>query len=88
MDALFGPVVPRPRSRIHGPRRVLQELRRIRVKTGRALEHRKLTDEESCWLRRVYDTLDNEIVLGESVLPGHDRIDRKVRKRKPSTIKI
>jgi len=78
---LTGGYCPRPRSRVQGPRRVLQELRRLRMKTARALAYRRLTVEEELWSARVYDALDRVIQEGDQVLPGHDAPDRKVRKR-------
>jgi hypothetical protein len=40
------------------------------------------------WTGRAYDALASLVSEGEQVLPGHDRPDKKVRKRKPSTIKL
>jgi hypothetical protein len=79
-DALFSAYVPRTRSRIQGPRRILQELRRLRTKTARALEHRTFTADETFWLARVFDALDTRVSEGEQVL-GSDPVDRRVRKR-------
>ncbi len=70
-------------TRVHGPRRVLKELRRLIIKNHRALEHRATTAEERTWCQRVHDALDRLIVEGDAVLPGlpDPRDYRRVRKR-------
>ncbi len=74
---------PMPRSRVHGPRRILAELRRVRIKTDRALAHRALSEDEQRWARRLADALDRLVTEGEAVLPGgaDPREARRVRKR-------
>jgi hypothetical protein len=84
MDALFS-YVPRTRSRIHGPRRILQELRRLRTKTARALTYLHVTEDAQRWTGRTYDVLDRLIQEGELVLPGLEGPDRTVRKRQDVT---
>ena len=70
-------------SRLHGPRRVLKELRRLRIKTQRAGEFRAATDDDQRWCRQVNDALDALIGTGEAVLSGGEdpRDRRRVRKR-------
>lgn len=78
-------VTPRvqPRSRVHGPRRVLKELYRVRLKILRALEYRDLSDDEQRWSRDVDASLERLTRTGELVLPGLEdpRDRRRVRKR-------
>ncbi|HVL65712.1 MAG TPA: hypothetical protein VM364_00490 [Vicinamibacterales bacterium] len=83
MSDLFEAVPPRPRSRIHGCRRILSELRRLLGKTRRAAEYRAHSDVEQRWTARVGDALDQLIREGDLVLPGGDdpRDRRRVRKR-------
>lgn len=82
---LLAASAPRPRSRIHGHRRVLAELRRVVAKAKRAGEYRARTDVERTWSARVVDALEQLIREGDQVLPGgEDPRDRaRVRKRPP-----
>lgn len=70
-------------SRLHGPRRVLKELRRLLIKTHRAGEFRAATEDDQRWCRRVSTALDELIVTGDQVLSGGEdpRDRRRVRKR-------
>lgn len=85
---LLDPAMPRPRSRIHGPRRVLQELRRLQGKLARAAAYRATTDDERRWTARVGDLLEALISEGDQVLPGgvDPRDARRVRKRQPKLL--
>lgn len=80
---LLDPGAPRPRSRIHGPRRVLSEMRRLLGKVRRAAEYRAATDLEKRWTVRVGDSLEQLIREGDQVLPGGEdpRDKRRARKR-------
>ncbi len=71
------------RSRIHGPRRVLKELYRVRLKMLRALQLRELSDDEQRWGHDVDASLERLTRTGEQVLPGmpDPRDRRRVRKR-------
>ena len=71
------------RTRVHGPRRILQELRRLIIKNHRSLRVRCQTDEEMRWSSRVNEALDRLIHEGDEVLPGlpDPRDRRRVRKR-------
>ena len=70
------------RSRVHGARHVLAELRRLRVKVELA-HGLAVTDEEQRWCLSTADKLDSAILAGEAVLPGcaDPRPWRKARKR-------
>ena len=74
----------RPRSRVAGPRRVLSELRRIRVKASRTSACRQLTAEETRWMAATIDQIDRLIFTGDAVLPGlpDPRPFRRARKRR------
>ena len=71
------------RTRVHGPRRILQELRRLLTKNRGSLEIRTETDEERKWSAPVHDALGRLIEEGDQVLPIlPDRRDHwRVRKR-------
>jgi hypothetical protein len=72
------------RSRTHGPRRVLKELRRLVMKNARAAEHRAITAEERQWTARVGDTLKQLVDEGDQVLPGgEDPRDRRRARKRP-----
>ena len=77
------PPMVHPRTRIHGPRRVLKELYRLRIKLRRALELRELSEDEQRWGRDVDASLERLTRVGEQVLPGmpDPRDRRRVRKR-------
>jgi len=70
-------------SRIHGPRRVLKELRRLLIKTHRAGEFRAATEDDQRWCRQVATALDGLVTNGDQVLSGGEdpRDRRRVRKR-------
>ncbi len=71
-------------SRVHGPQRVLKELRRLLIKTRRAQIARAVTPVEITYLGRVFDTLDGLVREGDDVLPlvEDPRDRRRVRKRR------
>lgn len=56
--------------RVHGPRRVLRELRWILIKNARSIRHRATTDEERTWSARVQAALEQLVAEGDAVLPG------------------
>ena len=70
-------------SRIHGPRHVLSELRRLRAKIEKAYLVRAGTPGETTWCLSAADKLDAVIVAGEAILPGigDPRPSRRARKR-------
>lgn len=73
--------------RVHGPRRVLQALRRIVIKNARARQHRATTDEEKTWCGRVHDCLRRLIDEGDAVLPGHpDPCDARRARTRPGAL--
>lgn len=76
-------VAVRYRPRVHGPRRVLLELRRLLIKNNRSLRFRAETPEARMWSARVRDLLAQLIAEGDVVLPGatYPRDARRVRKR-------
>jgi SOS response regulatory protein OraA/RecX len=61
---------PRIRSRVHGSRRIVQELRRLLIKTHRCAMGRVLTDDEQKWCMRVTEFLDRLITEGDLVVAG------------------
>lgn len=83
------PGAPRLQSRIHGPRRVLAELRRLQVKNARAAAYRAATAADQRWCARVGDLLEQLVTEGAQVLSGSDdpRERRRARKRRePDTL--
>ena len=62
-DPITGP------SRIPGPRKLLQQLRRIRARAVRTTK-RPLPPDEQRWLASVADAIDRLEVAGEAVLSG------------------
>lgn len=68
-----------PASRVHGPRKVLGELARLRLKADRAAQQRAGSDEERAWCLRVADVLEELVKTGGRVLPL--RIDPRERRR-------
>jgi hypothetical protein len=72
-------------SRIHGPRKVLGELVRLRGKVERAYLRASSVDERA-WCRSVADALDPLIRIGPAVVTGgvDPRPARRVRKSKRS----
>jgi hypothetical protein len=82
-DISFAPLTMKSRSRVHGPRRVLKELRRIILKNARAQEYRELTDDDKRWCSHVHEALERLTREGDQVLSGGEdpRDRRRVRKR-------
>jgi hypothetical protein len=90
MSVVREPGMPRLRSRIHGSRRVLNELRRLHLKVAAAGVYRAVTDEERLWCSRVGDALEVLIREGDAVLPASmdPRPGRTVRKRRPTPVRM
>jgi hypothetical protein len=74
-------------SRIHGPRRVLNELVRLRIKIRRAADGRAELPADLRWCHRVWDALNDLIDEGTDVLSGgtDPRDARRVRKNPDAT---
>lgn len=82
MRGVRDPGAPRLQSRIHGPRRILRELRRVLVKNDRAAAYRASTDVERRWCGRVGDALERLIAEGDLELPGGEDPRDRCRARK------
>lgn len=75
-------------SRVHGCRKILGELVRLRGKVERAATGRLQSDVELQWLGSAADALETLITAGNVVLPGQadPRTWRTARKRpRPET---
>lgn len=70
-------------SRVHGPRKVLGELARLKLKADRAAIERARTPDERSWCLQVADMLEHLVKLGGKVLPLRidPREQRRARKR-------
>jgi hypothetical protein len=80
---LFDPAVEPRRSRVHGGRRILHELCRLRKKVSDAFHVRAKTDAERRWYLRLGDRIDESITEGNALnFPLDPRDTRRVRKRK------
>ncbi len=78
----------RPRSRIHGPRRIerelhrlrkrqgvlLQDLARVLIKSTRAAEYREFTEDEQRWLRHVHQLMAEALTLSRDIDARLERV--------------
>jgi hypothetical protein len=71
-------------SRIHGPKKILGELVRLRGKIARCVL-RDLTADETRWCGQLADVLDLQICAGTAIVSGgaDPRTWRRVRKNRP-----
>ena len=70
-------------SRIHGSRKVLGELFRLKEKAQRALQQRATTLEEKAWLVTVIDDLTALIKSGGKALPARlDATERRTARKR------
>lgn len=68
-------------SRVHSPRVVLGELRRLQLKADRAAIERARTNAERDWCHQVADALERLIASGAGVVVDRGDPRRLVRKR-------
>jgi hypothetical protein len=75
------------RTRVHGPRRLQQELRRLVIKTHRCQVGRELTDDERIWTGKLFDLLKRLIDEGDEVIAsGPDPRDRRRARKRPGQL--
>lgn len=68
-------------SRVHGTRKVLEELHRLKTKAERAALQRARTDAERAWLVQVVDLVGQLIGIGSRLpLPMDPRSWKRARK--------